>query len=224
MPRQHKTFPILAASLENDDVCTIVSIVPFLINEFKPGIYPGRFTIQPCLDSKRPETLIVGSSVHFIQQYNGDEEMPPVVVKTTCKDIATSVVNDYLRGQMDANPDCHPGLSFVRDKISTEELIQNYKPLLAELSRKQLKWFGKLVERADNDWNRYKRHSVVSDNQRFACRALGMEKEWLTVDSNDVPIKCPACFSLCNKAAIVCANCRCVLDQEKFKKLAFAAA
>ncbi len=223
MPRNRSVSQISLIDIANDDVCTLVSIVPFLISEFKPGIYPGRFVIQPCLDAARPEVLVVGTSVHFLAQYNGEDELPAHVVKTPCKDIAKSVINDYMNGQMDVNTDCRPGVCYVQDKITPPQFILKYSELHKEMKIKQNRWFGKLVERADNDWNRYKNHKVISDNQRFAARALGLEKDWLTPDHTNIPVKCPSCMTNCMPEAIVCANCRCILKPEEYKKLTFAA-
>ena len=223
MPRANKQFNLLPISLQDDDVCTIVSIVPFLISEFKPGIYPGRFVIQPCLDYNKPEILEVGTSVYFIPQFNGDEEMPAHVVKTSCKEIATAVIKDYLSAQMDVNEDCKPGLTFVSGRINPLEFSTKNAVAFLKLKRDQSSWFSKLVQRADNDWNKYKHHKVISENQRFACRALNLEREWLTPVYTEVATKCPACLQNCLPNAIVCANCRCILKSEEYKKLSFAA-
>jgi hypothetical protein len=194
-----------------------------MISEFKPGIYPGRFVIPACLDFKKPKTLVVTTSVYFIPQFNGDEEMPSHVVKVHCKEMVESIFNDYMRSQMDVNVDCRPGLDFVPGRVSVEEFLKSFPLKHIEMQKKQLTWFTKLVQRADNDWNRYKNHKVVSDNQRFAARALGLEKDWLTLDSTEVPVKCPSCKTNCVPDAVVCANCRCILDKEKYDKLSFAA-
>lgn len=224
MPRTRQITQILPVNLDNEDVCTLVSIVPFFISEFKPGIYPGRFVIDPCLDSNKPNTLLVGPSVHFIPQFNGDDEMPAVVIKTSCTDISKSILDDYMKGQMDITPDCCPGLIYLRGKIESQEFMEKHKLLHIEMKKKQFKWFGKLVDRADNDWNRYKRHTVVSDNQRFAAKVLGLKKDWLTqTDSNVVPVKCPGCLTNCSPEAVVCAVCRCILNKEKYDTLNFAA-
>jgi len=222
MPRK-VVSQIPVFDLAKDDVCTIVSIVPFIISEFKPGIYPGNFNIPPCLNPKQPNTLLVGTSVHFIPQFNGDDELPAHVVKTSCKEIATSVVNDYLQGQMDIDDDCHPGIYWIPGNMSGTDFASKHPLKLAEMIKFQMNWFGKLVQRADNDWNRYKRHSVISENQRFAARALNLEKDWITPNSVEATIKCPACLSRCEQAAIICPNCKCILKPEEYKKLTFAA-
>jgi hypothetical protein len=222
MPIVRKQFNMFA-DIENDEKCTIISIVPFPVNEFKPGIYPGRFVMEPCLNYKQPKTLEVGTSVYFIPQYNGDEEMPAHVVKIPCKDIAKSVVDDYLQGQMDIDEYHTPGITFLPGKITSEEFVKHHIAMHISMQQRQLGWFERLVQRADNDWNRYKRHSVVSENQRFACRALGMERDWMTKSASEVPIKCPACLSNCSPEAIVCSTCRCILNKEKYEKLNFAA-
>jgi len=215
---------VLPVNLENDDVVTLVSIVPFLISEFKPGIYPGRFVIPPCINTAVPCILEVGPSVHFIQQFSGgEEEMTPIVVKDIAKDIAAAILSDYFNAQMDVDGDCRPGLTAVNGRVRPEEFVVKYKAKHLKLISDQNAWFGKLVRRADNDWNRYKNHLVVSDNQRFAARALGLEKEWLTPLATEIPIKCPSCMQNCDPRAVVCSFCRCILKPEEYKKLNFAA-
>jgi hypothetical protein len=223
MPGLKKSFQMSQAGLDETDKCTLVSIVPFLISEFKPGIYPGRFVLNPCMDFNKPETLEVGQSIYFIPQFNGDEELPAHVIKTPSKEIAASVVNDYMSGQMDIDIDCRPGLCYIPGVLGKIGFPVLHADLYQKMKKDQNAWFGKLVQRADNDWNRYKRHTVISDNQRFAAKALGMTKDWMTTESADIPVKCPSCMTNCNPKAIVCANCRCILNVEKHKTLSFAA-
>ena len=49
-----------------DDISTIFSIVPFAVREFKPGLYPGSFNIEPCLNDKDPQLLKIGASEHLM--------------------------------------------------------------------------------------------------------------------------------------------------------------
>ena len=223
MPRGIRAAQIMPISFDNEDVATIISIVPFMISEFKPGIYPGRFVIPGCLDYNKPEVLLVGTSVHFVPQYNGDEELPAIVIKTNCREIADAVVKDYLQGQMDVDAETQPGILWLPGNINADEFRVKHIIKYNNLKKFQSNWFRKLVQRADNDWNRYKRHTVISENQRFAGRALGMEKEWLLPEHYEVPVKCPSCLTNCAPEAVVCANCRCILKPEEYKKLTFAA-
>src|SRR5271169_1997275 len=155
MPRNGRTMQVMPVNLANEDVCTMVSIVPFLISEFKPGIYPGRFVIPPCLNEhgetnyKIPETLIVGTSVHFIPQFVGDDEMPSQVVKTTCKEMAESILKDYMQGQMYVTEFLRPGLIWVPGTITGPEFVKKYSETHAKMIAGQNKWFGKLVDQAD---------------------------------------------------------------------------
>jgi len=50
-----------------------VSISPSLIDEFKPGIYPGHFVIAPCLNDSKPERLVIGASEHLMFGPGGKE-------------------------------------------------------------------------------------------------------------------------------------------------------
>lgn len=222
MPRQRKVFNI-ETEIDPTDKCTLISVVPFLINEFKPGIYPGRFIVNPCTDPKQPQFLNIGMSVYFIKQFNGDAELPDLVIKTTSKEIAKSVVNDYMLAQMDVTEECRPGLVWLSGEVTKQEFLTEHVSLYGHMIRAQNNWYGKLVQRADNDWNRYRNSKVVSDNQRFAARALGLEREYLMPDNTEIPIKCPSCFSQILPQAVVCSTCRFILNKKAYNAEDFAA-
>ncbi len=60
------------------DKSTVFSIVPYLVSQFMPGLYPGRFEIPACLDDSHPQKLTVGASEHMM--YVADQKKPTRIV------------------------------------------------------------------------------------------------------------------------------------------------
>jgi hypothetical protein len=203
---------------------TLISIVPFPINEHKPGIYPGRFIIPPCLNEDVPNFLEVGTSVHFIEQINGDEKLPSIQVFTSANQMVHAIVNDYMVGQIgNVDDNARPGLVHLEGKVSLTEFITKYKKLHEDMKLKQLNWGRNLVKQADNDWNRHHNHKIIASPQIYFGNRLGLKREWMILSAEDTPIKCPSCRSNCDPEAVVCAVCRCILNEEKHKKFTFVA-
>jgi hypothetical protein len=203
---------------------TLISIVPFPINENKPAIYPGRFVIPPCLNEDIPNFLEIGTSVHFIEQFNGDEKLPSIPVYTGANTMAHAIVNDYMTGQIgNVDSEARPGLACLEGKVSLAEFVTKHKDLHKQMKAQQLNWFKNLVKQADNDWNRHHNHKIIAGPQIFAAERLGLKKEWMLPSADQVPIKCPACLSNCAPEAVVCSVCRCILKSEEYKKMTFAA-
>lgn len=200
---------------------TLVSIVPFPIVEFKPGIYPGFFEIPPC-KSEIPEILVISDSVYHVEI----DENRTITVKCPSEDIAKSIVDDYIVSNLaySVDEDAAPGFMYKSGEFDLPTVMIKFSGEINELKKRQLRWFGKLVEMADDDWERSRQHKFISDMQRHAAKALKLDRPWLIVPQpNTLTIlKCPACQSIIPPEAIVCANCRCILNMEKYKTLQFA--
>jgi len=202
------------------DKCTVVSIVPFpILLEEKPGMYPGRFHIPAAVGA--PQVLVVGKSKSEVPLPG---ERPPLVVETPPAEVARSIVDDYVESQLAADQSARPGISWLPGEWSVEDVVRKQPQLLADLLERQRKWFVRLVEMADTDWTRYRSHRVIADFQRYACTALGLEREWNVEVKPEVllPTKCPACGSQVAEGVAVCSVCRCVLDKERYSELKFA--
>lgn len=201
---------------------TVFSIVPCPISEFKPGIYPGRFEIDPCYDDEIPKRLVIDKPSTGIIAIGNKESS--IAVKIDTYDIAQSIVADYLASAMFSDEECHPGITFVVGEVSTMEFIENHSKIHRDMIASQNRWFLKLVGETDRDWGRYPGNlRVVSAVARFAANYLKLDKEW----TKDVKIameniECPACRIKNDPKCAVCTNCRCILNSEKYKALTFA--
>jgi hypothetical protein len=209
--------------LYKQDKSTIFSIAPFGGEEFKPGLYPGRFLIPPCKDDREPVRLVVGASEHLVSIAGRKQ---PLRVVTPSMEVANSVVTDYLDGQLFSAHDAKPGLCWLQGDVSVANFIKDHKALYDALLNQQRKWFVNIVKHTQDDWNKYHHSRVVSDQARFAVRVLGLDTpEWMTVDSmGSAPAKCPACGETVNPEVAWCPNCiqgghKVVINLKKFEEL-----
>jgi hypothetical protein len=142
------------------------------------------------------------------------------------EELAKSLVNDYIRAQLVYSEDAHPALFWVPGEEKDGNIvITKYNKQLEESRVKQNNWFKKLIELADDEWAKNHQHKTITDIQRFACRSLGLteSKEWYTSPDPVEMIKCPACMTMIEKAAVVCRNCKHILNKSKAKELGFSA-
>jgi|SRR6185503_15822316 len=199
---------------------TLISIVPFPISEFKPGIYPGNFELKASKDNI-PEVLVIGESVYHVEL----DENRTITVKCTSEDIAKSVVDDCIISTLaySAEDEAVPGFFWKPGEHSSRDIINKFAGELEYYIKTQTRWFSKLVQLADDDWEKSRQHKFISDIQRYAAKALGLERPWIIVTkvANEGQIKCPACQVSINSEAIVCQNCRCIINMDKYKTLQF---
>ena len=200
---------------------TLVSLVPREIREFKPGLTEPHVTI-PAAPLNDFVTLHIKDNSYalYLDNERGSRLIPePVSV------FADAIVNDFIIAQIeiDAPTNSFPGLFWVYNKQSRDDIKKTHGALLAQNIQNQIRWFQRLVRRADSDWQMFHQHNVIADVQRLAARHLNLEREWVhaTVDmGND---RCPACSSvLMRPVPVICPTCQCILDKERYDKLAFA--
>ena len=204
---------------KNEFVATVVSIVPFELNEEKPGVYPGNFYIPAAIGG--PEVLVVGQSVYHIEV----DENRSVTVPCPANEIARSIVEDYVNSNLaySEKENAAPGLFWEIGRYTKIEVITKLGTQLERAKLRQINWFNKLVEMADDDWEKTRQHKTISDMQRFACKSLGLSRPWVIVPVKPGSNKeCIACRSVVHPEAIVCPQCRAILNIEAWKKMQFA--
>jgi hypothetical protein len=206
---------------------TVVSIVPFIVHAEKPTIHPGDFVI-PASDTKTPSVLVVGSSGHDV--YMGVERTPKYLrIMTPSYEIARAIVEDFIHSMIATTAIALPGIFWIPGEFTAKDIDLKFPNEMVTAQANQHRWFIELVKMADDDWVKSNhRHSAISNLQRDACNFLKWEREWVS-SVREHPellnlISCPACTSMISKAAIKCAACGAILDQEKYKKFALVGA
>lgn len=198
---------------------TIVSLVPVPIREEKPGLYPSRFEIPPC-EGPIPQLLHLPEAYYFVYL---DEKRPSLRISVPPSQLAASFVTDYCEAQLGITDEAGPGIFALEGKLSLTEVFMK-KEQLKEARERQTRWFTNICRIADDDWNKFHQHNVISNFQRVAANYLGWDSsqhEWMTPPKTQTSA-CPACTTKVPSGAIVCASCRCILDAEAYKKLTFA--
>jgi hypothetical protein len=196
---------------------TIVSVYPFLIDESKPGLNPGRFII-PAAKEGDFETLIINDSRFAVYM---DADRGSLWIPHPGMLVAKSIVEDFIPFNMEATMETGPGVFYLEGALTKLEVMTKHKARIDKARESQNRWFEALVILADNDWNKYHRHSTMTDVQRFAAKKLGLKRDWLITKASDVK-NCPACMGVIPEGASICQICRVIIDPEKAKKFQFA--
>ncbi len=198
------------------DKTTIISVVPFEINENKPGLYPGHFII-PSAKKDDFEMLVVDRSVHHVYM---DMDRGSLTVPTVSEEIARSICEDYSRAQLAYEKgEVEPGLFYIPGEYKDKKaVLAAHKDKIDAARARQKNWFMRLVEIADDEWNKYHSHKMISDVQRYAAEFLGLEREWNVKGQVESLTQCPACKSQITVGALVCSVCRTIVNPEEYKK------
>jgi hypothetical protein len=193
--------------------CTVVSILPYELNESKPQLEPGVFIMPPV--AKKGDVQVL--SIEQAQRpFYVDYERGVVQIPYDPEIVARSVVEDHIRATIHISANCQPGLFYVHG-IKDADLVkkENAKELKdAEVA--QNAWFKRLVKAGDDVWQRYRRHNTISDQHRMACKELGLKREWAEDMKAENTVECQYCTTLISGRALICPICR--LPQEEALK------
>ena len=138
---------------------------------------------------------------------------------------AESICQDFIVAQIeiDATTSAFPGIFWVYNHQSREQIKKEHGAKLATALENQIRWFQRLVRRADSDWQMFHQHNVIADMQRQAAKCLNLEREWVHALVDLGNERCPACSSiLMSPPPVVCPTCQCILDEARYTKLKFA--
>lgn len=204
---------------------TVISIVPWAISEFKPGLNPSNFFIPASVDGE-PQCVLIGDCIHYVYI---DHDRGSMRVTDPSYIVARSIVTDYNSAQMEANVGCHPGLFWRVGEYTPARVKTELQEELATVRNIQKAWFEAIIRVGDDDWEKTHQHYSISDFQRSAARIIDPENKrnrpWIvyTAPEGDVNTTlCPACGSDIPKSVVVCRYCRYVVDPERHAKMQFA--
>jgi hypothetical protein len=203
---------------------TVVSLVPFVIDETKPGMTPSRFFIEAA-PTEGFSTLLVQDCRHGVYL---DEFRPVLVVPTSPEEVAEAICFDYKRGQLGiVAGEAEPGLFWVPGDYAAPEkhkaLLAQFASQFREAERVQQGWFKALVSKADDEWGRFEQRGMISAMQKIAAARLKLERPWL-IDGEVIASlsECPVCFEKVNPRAVICRHCDAILNEEEYAKRKFA--
>jgi hypothetical protein len=185
-------------------VSTIVSLAKREIREEIPGLNGGSYFIPPN-EGEIPNLLIIKNSYYWKPDLDGRQDQ--ILVDSV--QIASSIVTSHITSQLLYRADQHPALFFIpNQELEVDDVLRNHKREINEANKKQKNWFRALVQLADDDWQQLRRHGMISDIQRTACKELGLKREWLDAVPIEDRINCPFCGSnLFDPLAPICPVC-----------------
>lgn len=191
---------------------TVVSLLPYEINENKPQIIPANFHIDAVPAGEvRVIQIDVVDRTYYVDSDRGMiafAENPEVVAKSIAEDhVRASILSDFGHAQ--------PGLFYVIGLHDEADIKKNFVKDVEHYTKLQKKWYEKLVKRADDSWQRFRQHRLITDMHRRASQALGLKREWADEVSPADQIECPYCTTLISNRAIVCPQCRGPVNPEK---------
>lgn len=189
---------------------TVVSILPAALAEVKPGLVPSLYVIEASKNNE-PEVLHVDRARFAV--YIGDGRS--LAQYTESDVVANSIVNDFSSAQLAVTDTARPGLFVVEGKVEKQDVAKRFPGELKKAKTQQLEWFARLIRMADDEWKKYQSHRSITDYMRMAAEHLNMKRDWLlTIDDYR---NCPACQSKISSLAIICPQCKTIMDEAKYK-------
>jgi len=192
------------------EYATIVSIFPFDTEEKKPGLANGNFFIS---GAKEDDFVVyhVRDSFFTMRIPATDNH---VNVPIYARVLAKSIVDDFAGSHIASDTEARPGMFWVPGKLDKLQVLSQYKDKLEAAKISQRGWFLNLVKLADDDWNQYHQQGLISEQQRYAARALKYDAPWLVKYDNVSGTKdCPVCYTKIDQRAAKCPQCLAILDQ-----------
>lgn len=200
------------------DKSTIVSILPFSLNEEKCTIEPGKFEI-PAAAKDDFQLLVVGTSSWW---KDIDPDQPLLEIMVGSMSVAKSIVMDFCNSVIGCDMgEAMPGLFFIPGEHKRNDVSLKYKVDLEIARRKQNNWFLNLVKMADILWSRSNGNPLsIHTDMRLAAEMLGMkDKPWMGDIRHMELIACKACGTFGKPGFPICATCGHVIDQKLYDSL-----
>lgn len=209
---------------------TLISTLPRPLGEEKPGMFPSFYKIPAALDKNSLGILHIGDAYYNELIPYGDSKAPPRRIDVSAERVAEGLIFDFISAVLGTNfePDDNgvirkPGLFWIGGVLYEKEIKKDFNHKIIEATRCTEAWFKSLVKIADDDWQKFRQHKMITEWQRTACKWLGINREW-NFDAITASSTCPACMQVVSPMAIVCNHCKCILKPEEYKKLQFATA
>ena len=196
---------------------TVVSMLPYEFRADFPGIVPPYFYI-PKAEKGDFIVLHVPDCLNHVPVGEGR-----VLTRTILgEQIASSIAKDHISASLYVTDEAFPGIKSISGKHEKADIKKMYGEELKALEAAQRAWFRTLVNKADDAWkdpNQRGQSMAISDLQRSAAIYLGlMNKEWLNANPIDL-VPCKFCTVHIPGNAIICPQCKQVVNAEAYKKM-----
>lgn len=154
-----------------------------------------------------------------------DDSRPRLIVPDPSDLVARSIVEDHQKAMVCYEHEiAEPGLAWVwGEYLNTPDGKKTFAAVHADVLRmitaRQLEWYKRLLQMADDDWSMYRRHKFITGLQRTAAAVLGQtDRPWmLEVKIEEALSKCKLCFSQVHPDACICPTCHGILDMDRYR-------
>ena len=228
-------------------LATVVSCAPFPVVARLINRQPGFVDVKPALTGPQMIVLRDGLSRYYVpEEFTPLDKTSHIYIPTMGEALAEEVVWSNVvsvphyepgsTGENGAAPAIFwvPGAMFqpaskeaqaslvwqgtdAEVKGGVAQLEKTHPGVLKEYQGRQNNWFGKLVKDADDKWQKYRMNIVISDIERYAARHLGIKRDWMVKLEAAELVACPYCTTLISPLAIICPNCREVLNAAEYE-------
>lgn len=203
---------------ENQYMCTVVSMLPMELEETKPHLIPGTFTIPAAPGGFDISVYHVGEAHSFVPDPILDRNLR---VGTPPHELARSLVDDYCTAHICLTDNGGPGLFWVQGKFTADQIKKKFPLKVRDAAARQLVWYNTLINMADADWEKNKDMMAVSNLQRLAAKELNIDRDWVMAKVDEMML-CPFCKSKVTTGSVKCAVCMEVIDKTAYEKMKVA--
>jgi hypothetical protein len=184
--------------------CTVVSVLPYKLDENKP-VSRGSFQMPAVA---RGDVAVLLVDLYYTRNFYVDHDRGNIDLVVPPEEVAASIANDHIRATIHTTEGARPGIFYVRGNFTSAEIRTKFPAELKKAMTEQDNWFKRLVKVADDTWQRYRRHNMISDQHRDAARSLGLKREWADEMKPENTVQCVYCTSIISQDALVCPVCR----------------
>ena len=146
-----------------------------------------------------------------------------MTIKTPAITVAESIVRDFMDSQYMAGDDARPALRCMPGEWAPIELVTDkvQQERLEHENAFQLEWFKRLIVIADDEWQKFHQHRMITEVQKVAASRLPLVREWALDHKPENIVDCPGCGAVINKKVAVCRECGCIINMDIYKTLHF---
>lgn len=197
--------------------CTIISACPFPLDEKKPGLNPGVFKIPAAnLAHQDIEILVIKGSTYPVYM---DSDRGSMIIDEAPEKVADAVVKDFCSSHLGVDGSRMPAIFWVSGEYDKTDAKRIFAEQIIDAIKRQGEWFRRLVEMADDDWEKYHQHKFITDIQRYAGKALGLARPWIVKPESIRTQDCPGCASTVSGKAIKCPHCQTIINVQAWTDL-----
>lgn len=164
---------------------------------FLPGVEKG----------KAPVTLKIDD---FVQMKRDIATDTSVETRIPAEDVAADILGEWTQRGLGMRPGCHPGVMRIEgDRPNDKEL--------RAMMDTQNAYMGEIVLQGDR--LSQERPRQINERHRMACRYLGIDRPWLKELKDIETRECPYCTKTIPSAAVICPECKNVVNPAEYAKL-----